>query len=400
MAGAGISVDEKYRLIVRGLQEVIGDDRLRTILHEKDLHIYWGTAPTGRPHIGYFVPMCKIADFLQAGCKVTILIADLHAYLDNMSSPWDLLSFRAEYYETVIKAMLRSIGVSIDKLSFVRGTDFQLSREYTLDVYRFSSLVTEHDARKAGAEVVKSSASPLLSGLLYPGLQALDEVYLKVDAQFGGVDQRKIFVYAEENLPSLGYEKRIHLMNPMIPSIKGKGTKMAASDQESKIDLLDTSDQIKSKLKKAFCEPGNVDDNGILAFCEHVICPFLKNEEFHVSRAAEHGGPVSFKTFEELREAYRTQALYPPDFKNAVENYLNRLLEPIRQEFNSNARKELIEKAYPTNVNKGKPTKERKSDKSAVVQSETNVQPTTTMSDLTDQVTTMTVSDIGGTQNN
>jgi tyrosyl-tRNA synthetase len=34
---------------------------------------------------------------------------------------------------------------------------------------------------------------PLLSGLIYPGLQALDEEYLKVDAQFGGTDQRKIF---------------------------------------------------------------------------------------------------------------------------------------------------------------------------------------------------------------
>jgi len=29
-------------------------------------------------------------------------------------------------------------------------------------------------------------------------LQALDEEYLKVDAQFGGVDQRKIFTYAEK----------------------------------------------------------------------------------------------------------------------------------------------------------------------------------------------------------
>jgi tyrosyl-tRNA synthetase len=44
-------------------------------------------------------------------------------------------------------------------------------REYTLDVYRLSSLVTEHDARKAGAEVVKQVQHPLLSGLLYPGLQ-------------------------------------------------------------------------------------------------------------------------------------------------------------------------------------------------------------------------------------
>ena len=57
-----------------------------------------------------------------------MLIADLHAYLDNMSSPWDLLSFRAEYYERIIKAMLKSIGVPLEKLHFVRGTDFQLSR--------------------------------------------------------------------------------------------------------------------------------------------------------------------------------------------------------------------------------------------------------------------------------
>ena len=46
-----------------------------------------------------------------------------------------------------------------------------LVREYTLDVYRLSSMVTEHDAKKAGAEVVKQVEHPLLSGLLYPGLQ-------------------------------------------------------------------------------------------------------------------------------------------------------------------------------------------------------------------------------------
>lgn len=44
-------------------------------------------------------------------------------------------------------------------------------REYTLDVYRLSSVVTQHDAKKAGAEVVKQVEHPLLSGLLYPGLQ-------------------------------------------------------------------------------------------------------------------------------------------------------------------------------------------------------------------------------------
>ena len=53
------------------------------------------------------------------------------------------------------------------------------------------------------------------SGMLYPGLQALDEEYLHCDAQFGGVDQRKIFTFAEKYLPKLGYKQRAHLMNPM-----------------------------------------------------------------------------------------------------------------------------------------------------------------------------------------
>jgi tyrosyl-tRNA synthetase len=59
-------------LIVRNLQEVLGDDRLRKILDERDLRLYWGTATTGRPHIAYFVPMAKIADFLHAGCEVQV----------------------------------------------------------------------------------------------------------------------------------------------------------------------------------------------------------------------------------------------------------------------------------------------------------------------------------------
>lgn len=41
-------------------------------------------------------------------------------------------------------------------------------------------IISQRDALKAGAEVVKQVDSPLLSGLLYPLLQALDEQYLKV----------------------------------------------------------------------------------------------------------------------------------------------------------------------------------------------------------------------------
>uniref|UniRef100_A0A671U896 Tyrosine--tRNA ligase n=1 Tax=Sparus aurata TaxID=8175 RepID=A0A671U896_SPAAU len=339
-----LSPDEKLNLITRNLQEVLGEEKVKQVLQERELKVYWGTATTGKPHVAYFVPMSKIADFLKAGCEVTILFADLHAYLDNMKAPWELLELRVKYYEQVIKAMLESIGVPLDKLKFVKGTDYQLSREYTLDVYRLSSMVTEHDAKKAGAEVVKQVEHPLLSGLLYPGLQALDEEYLKVDAQFGGVDQRKIFTLAEKYLPSLGYAKRAHLMNPMVPGLTG--AKMSSSEEESKIDLLDTKEDVKKKLKKAFCEPGNIQNNGVLSFVKYVVFPL--RGEFCVKRDPKWGGDKIYTDFEEVEKEFAEETIHPGDLKASVEVALNQLLEPIRKKFESPELRKLTNSAYPS----------------------------------------------------
>jgi len=48
-------------------------------------------------------------------------------------------------------------------------------------------------------------------------LQALDEEHLKVDAQFGGVDQRKIFVFAEK--VNTVNENRSFVLNSSVISV-------------------------------------------------------------------------------------------------------------------------------------------------------------------------------------
>ncbi|KAJ3109203.1 hypothetical protein HDU97_008602 [Phlyctochytrium planicorne] len=356
------SVDEKFNLITRNLQEYLGGDEIKKVLAERDLKVYWGTATTGKPHIGYFVPMTKIADFLKAGCEVTILFADLHAYLDNMKAPWELLKHRTKYYEACIKAMLESIGVPIEKLKFVVGTDYQLSREYTLDVYRLLAVTTEHDAKKAGAEVVKQVESPLMSGLVYPLLQALDEEYLKVDAQFGGVDQRKIFTFAEKYMPHIEYKKRAHLMNVMLGGLTGE--KMSSSEPDTKIDLLDDAKAVEKKLKKAFCEEGNVENNPILSFLKYVILPILSLKHGSISvlieRKEEFGGNVTFTSYEEIHNAFGEKKLHPGDLKKAAVKTINDLLEPIREKFKDQALIDLTLLAYPPPVVEAKVKKEKK----------------------------------------
>lgn len=339
-------------LITRNLQEVLNQPIIEQVLAEgRKPRIYWGTAPTGKTHCGYFVPMTKIADFLQAGCEVTVLLADLHAFLDNMKAPLDVLEYRVKYYERTVKAMLKAIGVPIDKLQFVVGKSYQLQPDYTMDIFKMCNVVTQNDSRRAGAEVVKQTDNPLLSGLLYPLMQALDEQYLNVDAQFGGVDQRKIFVLAEEHLPSIGYKKRAHLMNPMVPGLT-QGGKMSASDPSSKIDLCEDPASLKKKIAKAYAAPGEVEGNGLLGFLQFVIFPVasiqMKEVPFFVNRDEKWGGPVAYHTFEEVVADYASEKLSPADLKIGMVDAINALLAPLREELLNDAEFADIEaKAYP-----------------------------------------------------
>jgi tyrosyl-tRNA synthetase len=344
--------EAKYQLIVRDLEEIVGENDIRSILKEgRDVRIYWGTATTGKPHLGYFVPIYKISDFLAAGCHVTILFADLHAYLDNMKSDWELLKLRCEWYEFVIKEMLTYIGVSLDKLKFIRGTEFQLTQEYTMDMYRMSALVTTEHTKKAGAEVVKMTAAPLMSNLLYPILQALDEEYLGVDVQFGGVDQRKIFMFARNNLPRIGYHKRAHLMNPLIPGL-GESGKMCSSEPLSKVELDETKEAIRQKIKQAFAREGIAQGNGLLAVLNHILFRYLDKHSrpFIAPRPEKFGGPQTFRTYAEVEAAYvlpegTDGKLMAGDLKGGVELLLDEFLHPLREKINKMA--DLASRAYP-----------------------------------------------------
>eukprot|EP00049_Salpingoeca_infusionum_P018046 m.355494 g.355494 ORF g.355494 m.355494 type:complete len:523 (-) comp17264_c0_seq1:499-2067(-) len=336
-----MSVEDKFALITRHLQEHTKDDILLKVLAERDARIYWGTATTGKPHLAYFVPMSKISDFLRAGCEVTILLADVHAFLDNLKAPWELLELRIKYYSEVITAMLEAIGVPVDKLRFVVGSTFQLDKDFTLDALKLASLCSQHDAQRAGAEVVKQSESPPLSGLLYPLYQWLDEQYLDCDAQFGGVDQRKIFMGAEKYLPRLGYKVRSHLMNKMVPGLTGE--KMSSSEVDSKIDLLDSPAQVKKKIKKVFCEQGNIEKNPLLEWIKSVI--FLIRSDFPLLVRDQE--PKIFTEYQPLEDAFAAGEIHPADLKASMVAVLNELLAPIRAKFDTPEMQDLSNRAYP-----------------------------------------------------
>ncbi len=336
----GLSVEERFELIKRNTEEIVTEEELKTLLKKKkNPVVYWGTAVTGKPHLAYFFPLLKLSDFIKAWFRVKVLLADLHGALDG--TPWTVLERRYDYYKEAITQIFKALGTDLKKIEFVQGSEFQLKPEYSFDVLKMASMSSVNDCKRAASEVVKFGDNPKTGGLVYPIMQALDEHYLDVDVQFGGLDQRKILMFARENLPKLMYHARTEVMNPMILGLIGK--KMSASIPKTKIDLTDTEQEIKEKINSAECVAGDP-DNGVMAFLKYVIMVIKedKKEPFVVERPAKYGKTIDFIDYKSIEDSFRKKELHPADLKNAVAKEIIKLLRKI----DTKKLNELAKKAY------------------------------------------------------
>jgi hypothetical protein len=171
-------LDAQWKLISRHLSphQLNGDGaeglinmraRLEPIMRTRRLHIYWGTAPTSTLHVGYLRPLGKLADFLRAGCQVTILLADTHATLDARKSPWNKTEARSNYYSAMLLTLLSRMGAPLEHLSFTHGwSQLQSQPAYMQAFLDLTAHVTPAAAKKASAQVVKKERDPKLSALV------------------------------------------------------------------------------------------------------------------------------------------------------------------------------------------------------------------------------------------
>lgn len=356
---ASESTNPRFSKMTKKIKEVINKKYLLKLL-EDPTYIpkgYWGTAPTGRIHVGYLCPLFAISDLVSEGCEVTILLADIHAHLDNRKSPIDN-KLRTEYYKLILTEILRLLNVNMDKIKFVLGSDYQYSCEYIKDLYSIVSTIPMSASKDAGTEVVKSDPNPKLCDLIYPVMQGLDEKHLKADFELGGIDQRKIFAFSIDHVHKFTKKKITYLMNEMVPPLSSVSTinsenlitKMSSSDSIGKIDLLDNYSQLLSKFKKVYCKPCDIEDNTILILCHRILFPLLERlghgSTVIADRLEKYGGRLEIKSYDELVKLYANGTIFPDDLKKCVAKTLSEILKPIHDKFSDPEMISLLKKAY------------------------------------------------------
>lgn len=369
------TVDDRLRLILNGIDDVMGEDRLRAHLEAgRQIRHYIGLEISGQIHLGTgLMCMGKVADFQRAGVDCTVFLADWHSWI-NEKLGGDRQTIRRMargYFERGLRASLVCCGGDPDKVTWQLGSDLYSKNdaywETLIDVARSTTLAR----MKRSITILgrKEGGSVDFAKLLYPAMQVADVFAMGIHLAHAGTDQRKAHAVALDvaeglTLHPLRDEQTGAVIKPVAvhhPLIMGLGKppkalleggleenrqetlekakeemKMSKSRPDTAVFVHDAPDEIRRKMKKAYCLAGDVELNPVLDWAKQLL---FRRDDFalHIPRKPEHGGDLTFDSYADLEAAFAQgmDTLHPGDLKSAVAEALIDILAPAREAFAS-----------------------------------------------------------------
>lgn len=341
-----LSPQERYEIARSVGEECIQEAELLALLEKKaNPVVYDGFEPSGRVHIAQgLMRVMNVNKLTSVGCVFKFWVADWFALLNNkMGGDLKKIQTVGRYMIEVWKAA----GMDMRNVQFLWASEeinansdaywrrvMDISRRF--NVARIQRCCTVM-GRKDGDEL--SSAQ-----MMYPCMQAADIFHLKADICQLGMDQRKVNMlareYCDEAKPKIKF-KPVILSHHMLLGLKEGQEKASKSDPDSAIFMEDSEAEVKRKVKRAFCPPGQLTANPVIDYLKHIVLPWEGRIE--INRSEQNGGDVVFTTYEELAEAYESGSLHPGDAKAALSAALNRLIQPVRTHFSSGEPKKLFD---------------------------------------------------------
>lgn len=328
-----MDVAQKVELISRPpTEEIVTKEELTNLFetNSKPKH-YIGLEISGFLHLGSLISTgFKINDFIKAGVQCNVFLADWHTIInEKLEGNWDTISKVSDYYEKAFKLVCP--GVTI-----IKGTElYDSHKEYWKDFVQFTKHMSLARTMRTLTIMGRSESEEKidLSKLLYPPMQAVDIHTIDVDIAHAGMDQRKIHMLVREIFPKMKWKVPVAVHHSLLPGLSepvvedDTGTKMSKSKPSSGVFIHDSDDEIRSKIKKGWCEVGNL-NNPILQIARHII--FHEFSEITVERPEKFGGNATYTSYAQLESDFGAAKLHPSDLKQTVANHLVKIIAPIR----------------------------------------------------------------------
>jgi tyrosyl-tRNA synthetase len=177
-------------------------------------------------------------------------------------------------------------------------------------------------------------------------MQCADIFFLKADICQLGMDQRKVNMLAREYCDTLKRKnKPVILSHVMLMGLKQGQEKMSKRDPDSAIWMEDSAEEVRTKIRKAFCPPGEAAANPVLQYVRHLTLPWFGTVAIPRTGADGAAAPHAYTDYAALEADYVAGLVHPGDLKAALTDGLNAILQPVRDHFvNDKEAAELLRK--------------------------------------------------------
>ena len=348
-----MDITEKVDLIQRPpTEEIVTQEELIELFKTNSSpNHYIGLEISGFLHLGSLISTgFKINDFVKAGVKCKIFLADWHTLInDKLGGDWETIAKVSKYYQDAFKLVCPEAEIVLGSKLYEEKT------EYWSELVKFTKHMSIARTMRTLTIMGRSEDDKKIdvAKLLYPAMQAVDIHSLDVDIAHAGMDQRKIHMLVREIFPKMKWKVPVAVHHKLLPGLS-KPTdasdskilgKMSKSDPNSGIFIHNTDDEIKKKISKAWCEEANIENNPLLEISRTVI--FHEFNEMNVERPEKFGGNMSYTDYNQLEKDFAEKKLHPGDLKQTVGNYLVKVVSPIREKLNLNEElSEAIKKSF------------------------------------------------------
>lgn len=329
-----MDVTTKVDLVLRPpTEEIVTKEELTNLFetNSKPKH-YIGLEISGFLHLGSLISTgFKINDFIKAGVQCNVFLADWHTLInDKLGGNWETISKVSKYYEDAFKIVCPGVGI-------IHGTElYDSTKEYWKDLVQFTKHMSLARTMRTLTIMGRSEGEEKidLAKLLYPPMQAVDIHSMGIDIAHAGMDQRKIHMLVREIFPKMKWKVPVAVHHSLLPGLlepapdDDLGSKMSKSKPGSGIFIHDSDDEIKTKIKKAWCDVAKIPNNPILQIAKNVV--FHEFNEISVERPEKFGGNVTYANYLQMESDFASGKLHPSDLKQTVANYLVKIIAPIR----------------------------------------------------------------------
>lgn len=342
-----MDIERKIDLVSRApISEIVTREELKSLFetNSRPKH-YIGYEISGKVHLGSgLLASLLLKDFIAAGIKPTIFLADYHAWINGkLGGDLEKIQKVANGY---FKSAFISLGLTEDKVDYVLASEIY-GKDYWKEVLRISKDTTMQRMLRCTTIMGRTEKDAMdCASVLYPAMQVADIFALGVDIAHAGMDQRKVHMLAREVAEKHKKKKAVALHHRLLMGLLGPqkmgfeqnekedieiSSKMSKSKPDSCIFIHDSEADIARKVKSAYCPEKVAENNPVLEMCEVFI--MRDGAPLKVTRPAKFGGDAEFATYPDLVAAYTGGKLHPMDLKNATASALAQMLEPSRKYF-------------------------------------------------------------------